>query len=241
VFLGSLQEGENILTGGDALHLARVLRAREGMNVTAFDGAGLEAAGVVAAVAPERVVLQLAAPEPSQVEAALSVTVAVALLKGDKLKDVVRQGTELGAVSFIPLRLARCDSRELSVNRLERLRRVAREAAKQSGRSVVPDVTGMQTLQQLLAERDGSAAAGSAPALLFADPRASQTLGDVLADVPVTRELLIVTGPEGGLTPAECELLEAHGARGVRLGNRILRAETAPVALLAALLLPEAL
>jgi 16S rRNA (uracil1498-N3)-methyltransferase len=237
VHLKSLAEGENILTGSDALHLSRVLRARAGTRVTAFDGAGLEAAGLVREVAPERVVLQLGAPGPSAVEAALAVTVAVALLKGDKLKDVVRQCTELGAAAFTPLSTARSESKVPSENKLERLRRVAREAAKQSGRSVIPEVAPARPLKDLLA---GWRSGGQA--LLHADPRAGLTLAAALpADAAGEAGVLIVTGPEGGLTPQECELLLEAGSRGVRLGNRILRAETAPVALLAVLLLPEAL
>jgi 16S rRNA (uracil1498-N3)-methyltransferase len=234
VHLADLSEGENVLTGGEALHLSRVRRAREGTRVVAFDGAGLEAGGSVSEVAAHRVVLQLEAPVASSTEAAVSVTVAVALRKGDKLKEVVRQCTELGATAFVPLITARSESKVLSESKLERLRRVSREAAKQSGRSVIPEVSPARSLKAFLAEPP-------AGMLLHADPRASLTLAAALPAGQETAAVVNVTGPEGGLTDAECEQLREAGSSGVRLGSRILRAETAPVALLAALLLPEAL
>lgn len=230
VFVGDLNAGETTLSGSDAQHLAQVLRVRPGVRVRAFDGAGLEAAGVVTGVDPFRVTLTLENPEPSAVEASLKITLAVALLKGDKLAEVVRRGTELGVADFRLFTSLRCDVRELSANKLERLRRVAQEAAKQSGRSVVPPVAEPVKLGQLELGRFS----------LVADPDADATLREHLgAHTPGS--VRVVTGPEGGLDPAEVAALAERGASLVRLGARILRAETAPVALAAALLVPEAL
>lgn len=230
VFVSTLNGGETTLSGSDAQHLAQVLRVRPGARVRAFDGAGLEAAGVVTGVDPFRVTLTLESPEPSAVEASLKVTLAVALLKGDKLAEVVRRGTELGVADFRLFTSLRCDVRELSANKLERLRRVAQEAAKQSGRSVVPPVAEPVKLGQL----------ELGPFSLVADPYADATLRDHLNAHPSDR-VSVVTGPEGGLDPAEVAALTDRGGYPVRLGARILRAETAPVALAAALLVPEGL
>ena len=233
VFLQNLIEGERTLTGAEAHHLARVLRVKPGASIRAFDGAGLEASGEVREVADLRVILRLAPPQPSDAEAALKLTLAVPLLKGDKFSEVVRRGTELGAARFIPVLTSRCDVKVLSDNKLTRYRRVATEAAKQSGRSVVPEV---ETLCKL-------AALPLTPTTLVAHPRASATLRDVVnAEIHAEADALtLITGPEGGLTEGEVETLLQRGAQGVNLGARILRAETAPVALCAALLLPEAL
>lgn len=245
VFIGTLSEGERVLTGSEAQHLVGVLRAGPGARVRAFDGRGLEASGVVTETDALRVVLKLEKPALSDAEASLEITLAVALLKGDKLSDVVRQGTELGVTRFIPILSERCDVRELSVNKLERLRRIAQEAAKQSGRSVVPVVSDVQKLGSL--SLDGFS--------LVAQPQAETTLRAVLSEQILGKQVLseqilsehtrarvtVVTGPEGGLTPAEVDGLKVKDARAVRLGARILRAETAPVALAAALLIPEAL
>lgn len=218
------------MSGSEAQHLVGVLRAGPGTRVRAFDGRGLEADGVVTGAEPLRVILKLDTPHESVVEASLSVTLAVALLKGDKLSEVVRRGTELGVKRFLLFVGERCDVREISVNKLARLKRVAQEAAKQSGRSVVPEVSEPQKLSAL--------ALGSL--CLVAQPHAVSTLRDVLSEHTPER-VTVVTGPEGGLSPAEVEALRAAGAHAVHLGARILRAETAPVALAAALLIPEAL
>ncbi|MBW6454747.1 MAG: RsmE family RNA methyltransferase, partial [Trueperaceae bacterium] len=128
------------LVGDGGHHLARVLRVRPGVDVVAFDGRGSEAPGRVARVDGDGVWLELGEPTSAATEPARSLTLAPALLKGDKLADVVRMGTELGVVAFRPVLARRCDVRELSPARLARLRRVAGEAARQSGRAVVPEV-----------------------------------------------------------------------------------------------------
>ncbi len=235
IFIADLQGGERVLTGSEAQHLAGVLRAEPGALVRAFDGQGLEASGVVTQSEALRVVVMLEEPTSSTVEARIEITLAVALLKGDKLSGVVRQATELGVARFTPLVTERCDVRELSVNKLGRLRRVAQEAAKQSGRSVVPAIDEPQKLGAF--SPDGL--------VLVAQPHVPATLRAALARDEHTRHtpahVTLVTGPEGGLSPAEVSSLEAKGARVVQLGARVLRAETAPIALTAALLVPEAL
>lgn len=235
VFLHALSAGETVLTGPEAQHLAQVLRVQPGARVRAFDGAGLEADGLVTEVDAFRVTVQLEAPQPSTVEASLDVTLAVALLKGDKLSEVVRRGTELGVGRFTLFRSERCDVRELSPNKLERLRRVAQEASKQSGRSVVPEVVVAGALEALPLDGPGSDAL-----YLVAEPHAESTLRHLLKDA-APEHITVITGPEGGLSEAEiCELSE-RGVKSVRLGARILRAEMAPIAVAAALLVPEAL
>lgn len=230
VRIRELAPGEAELRGDEAHHLARVLRARPGDPVRAFDGRGLEASGEVAEVAPDRVTLRLGEPEPSGAEADLRLTLAVGLLKGDKLSQVVRQGTELGVANVQLIHGRRADLPRLSQAKLARLRRVAEEAAKQSGRAAIPEVRAPVALDALPLE-------GTA---LLGDPAADATLAQVLAGERPPA-VTVLTGPEGGFTAEEVAVLEGRGARPVRLGPRVLRAETAPVALAAALLLPEAL
>jgi 16S rRNA (uracil1498-N3)-methyltransferase len=225
--LPDLAPGLRPVTGKEAAHLAQVLRVAPGAAVRAFDGRGKEAAGTVVEVGPGRVVVELQEPRESAKEADIAVTVAVSLLKGDKLADVVRQCTELGAFAFRPLVSRRSDVTVLSANKLERLRRVAREAAKQSGRSLVPEVFEPVALSELAVEGAGLVAQPDAPATL------------ATADLSSAQSATLITGPEGGFTAEEIHVLEARGVVPVRLGARVLRAETAPVALLAALLLPE--
>ena len=228
VLVPRLEGGSVALRGPEAHHLRDVLRVKPGAVVEAFDGAGRVAPGQVAAVDRDGVTLALEEPRASAVEAGLAVTVAVALLKGDKLSDVVRQGTELGARRFQLLVTRHAYATSLSPARLQRLRRVAEEAARQSGRAIVPDVTEPLPLAELTWE-------GGA---IVAEPEADGTLAALLAEGAWRAgPLTTVTGPEGGFAPDEVVALVARGARAVRFGPRVLRAETAPVALAAALLL----
>ncbi|HEX7039949.1 MAG TPA: 16S rRNA (uracil(1498)-N(3))-methyltransferase [Trueperaceae bacterium] len=228
VLVDELRESVEV-RGPEAHHLRDVLRLRVGDEVEAFDGRGRFARGTLAAVDRERVVLSLGEPRASTAEPRVAVTLAVALLKGDKLVDVVRPATELGVARVRLFVSTNCEAREISAVKLGRLRRVAQEAARQCGRSVVPDVEEPVPLASL--PLDGAAVVG--------DPAAGSGLADHLDELLSAPAVTLVTGPEGGLTEAEVMALRERGALAVRLGPRVLRADTAPVALAAALLLSE--
>jgi 16S rRNA (uracil1498-N3)-methyltransferase len=230
IHLSVLQAGTVTLIGSEAHHLANVLRVTVGQEIKAFDGKGLEAVGVIQSVNDFQVVMNLQEPKASEVEASLKITLCVALLKGDKLSDVVRQVTELGVVAVQPFISKNCDVKELSSSKLERLRRVAQEASKQSGRSVVPEI------REAVKLKDVHLSSMS----IVAHPYASSSLVE-LAPLDKGGGLDIFTGPEGGFAKQEIDFLVSKGVAPVRLGTRILRAETAPIALIAALLLPEGL
>lgn len=205
----------------EARHL-HVLRLRAGDPVRVFDGRGMEAQATVGALDEGRAVLILGDSLAGAAETPQPVTLAAPLLKGDKLADVVRAATELGA-SRVQLVITRHgDAREIGEQKLQRLRRVAEEASKQSRRAVTPGVLAPVPLAELRWEGR----------LFVAQPGSAARLTDHLTwDAPVT----LLTGPEGGLSDAEVAALEERGAVAVTLGPRILRAETAPVALLGAL------
>ncbi|MEF2279142.1 16S rRNA (uracil(1498)-N(3))-methyltransferase [Deinococcus sp. YIM 134068] len=205
----------------EARHL-HVLRLRTGDAVRVFDGRGAEAEATVEVLDEGRAVLTLGPLLTGAAETPQPVTLAAPLLKGDKLTDVVRAATELG-VSRVQLVVTRhADAREIGAQKLSRLRRIAEEASKQSRRAVTPEVLAPVPLAELT--WDG--------ALLVAHPGAVARLTDHLNwDAPVT----LLTGPEGGLADAEVASLVSRGAVAVTLGPRVLRAETAPVALLGAL------
>ena len=223
VRVDDLAEGERVLRGATAHHLARVLRARPGAPIAAFDGAGSEALGTILAVDADGVLVDLQAPRPAATEPDRSVTLAPALLKGDKLADVVRMATELGVVAVRPVRTRRCDATELSPARLARWRRVAEEAARQCGRARVPEVAEAVRLDDL----------AWTGVLLVADPHAEATLADAVAELEDAsapddgepRQVTVVTGPEGGLTPEEVAGLgrarrSGVGARSARVARR---------------------
>ncbi len=213
---------EIVLTGREAHHLLHVLRVRPGREVVVFDGAGLEAEARVLHAGGGAV--RLAAGEPRAVrrEPPLTPVLYLALLKGDKLADVVRAGSELGVGRFVPLVTERSVPREMGRAKLERLRRIAVEAAKQSGRSRLPEVAPPVPLAALEPVSFG----------LVAHPGAARVLAEV--EWPEAGEAALASGPEGGFTEAEVERLIGLGFLPVDLGPRILRAETAPLVLAAA-------
>lgn len=234
VLVADLGEPRLTLRGAEAHHLRDVLRLKPGAEIEAFDGLGNVADGRLVAVDRDGVSVELTPPRRSPAEPALELTMAVALLKGDKLADVVRQCTELGAARFVLVSTRHADVASLSPAKLQRLERIAEEASRQSGRARVPRVDGPLPLNHL----------GWEGLAVVADPRAERTLAQALAplrslggDADVGSAVTLVSGPEGGLAPAEVDELTGRGAAAVNLGPLILRAETAPVALAAATLL----
>ncbi len=206
--------------GREARHLLEVLRARVGDTVTVFDGQGLEGRAVLAAIEGGAAHLRVEETWPTDREVGVPVVLYAALLKGDKLADVVRAATELGVSRFTPLITERSIPKEMKRAKLERLRRIAVEAAKQSGRTRLPEVTEPIPLE----------AVPEVPQGFVAHPGSSLRVREVL---DLERPVALATGPEGGFSAREVALLEARGFVPVTLGRRILRAETAAVALVA--------
>ena len=213
-------------------HLTRVLRLGPGDIVEAFDGLGdvltvrLDRVGARGA---EGSLLARAALES---ESPLHLTLAQSIPKGDMMEGIIRMATELGAVRVVPLVTARTVvrvERGRPGPRLSRWQRVAREAAKQSGRAVPTEVAPPQRLEAWIAARE--TAHESKGLLVCLWEYAVEPLGPQLPPRPVSRATVVV-GPEGGLERAEADALRAAGAVVGGLGPRILRTETAgPVGL----------
>ncbi|MCI0548779.1 MAG: 16S rRNA (uracil(1498)-N(3))-methyltransferase [Candidatus Rokubacteria bacterium] len=216
----------------DARHLFRVLRCRAGDRVEAM----LAAPGVP----PLRLTVTLTridargaegavqSREPLRTESPLRVSLVQGIAKGDKMETIIRTSTELGVAQVLPVVTARTvagQERERWPERHRRWQRVAREAAKQCGRAVVPDIAEPRPFAEWIA----AAPVGDLTVCLWEDAR--ESLGARLPAGPVERATLVV-GPEGGLARAEVERLREAGALVTGLGPRILRTETAaPVGL----------
>lgn len=209
------------LTSDEARHLREVLRLKAGDEVQAFDGAGREFRAVVSQARRESAELELGdeigSPKP---ESPLQLTLAVALLKGEKFDLVVQKGTELGVNKFIPLVTRHADIRLRDESdadkRVTRWQRIALEAAKQCGRSIVPEVETPTPFASVLSEN---------PCLMFSE-RDGQPLNTDLK----TDNLTAIVGSEGGWSDEELDQARAAQVPIVTLGGRILRAETAAIA-----------
>jgi len=209
-------------------HLARVLRLRSGSLVQTVDGRGHELTVRLTRIASRTAEGDVVSRVERVTESPLPLTLAQAMPKGDKLEGVIRMATELGVADVIPLlserTIARVDGAQ-APHRLARWRRVAKEAAKQSGRAVIPEIRTPIALDDWLA---GPRLPGLL-VCLWEEERVP--LGRVLPDDPPARATVVV-GPEGGLSAEEVQRLTAAGAVVAGLGPRILRTETAgPVAL----------
>lgn len=220
------------ITGQNAHHLARVLRARVGDVVPLCDGQGREYDAVIRAIAPERIELAPGPGRASRAEPATAVTLFAACPKQDKLELILQKAVELGAVRIVPFFSRYCVAAPKNeAVKQQRRARIAREAAEQAGRGVLPAVEEAIPFAALCARLAGpefDAALlcyekGGAPLRQLAPPLAG-------------RRIALITGAEGGFAPEEAEALQAAGAQAVSLGPRILRCETAPLAALAALL-----
>ncbi|HEV2577842.1 MAG TPA: RsmE family RNA methyltransferase [Acidobacteriaceae bacterium] len=211
------------LTGDQALHLARVLRAQPGQIFDVVANGFLRRATVVN-VAEQEVTFALG--EELESEAALPVHLLLAIIKFDHYEWGMEKLTELGAARITPV-IARRTEKHLAhaaAKRVERWRRIALEAAKQSRRSDLPQVDDPLPLKQALAQV-------SAPVkLLLAETEQENSLAAALKDG--MGEVALAIGPEGGWTPEEMALFSENGWRHVTLGPRILRAETAAIAAL---------
>jgi 16S rRNA (uracil1498-N3)-methyltransferase len=205
-----------------AHQLLRVLRLRPGARITLFCGDGEECEAEILTLDARSASARLLEHRRPEVELRCRLHVALAVLKGEKLDWAVQKLTELGAARFSLVTTERTivsAGEERWPRRLERLRKIAQEAAEQSGRVLLPELREPITLAQLLAEHPG--------ALILA-PGAEMTL--LGAVTPCPEEVTVLIGPEGGFSDTEMARALERGARAVSLGRRILRAETAAVA-----------
>lgn len=214
----------------EARHLREVLRLKPGDEVFVFDGAGKEFRCAIESSRRDSAVLKiLEEVEPARPESTLQLTLAVALLKSDKFDLVVQKSTELGVVHLVPVMTKLADIKlkdeSDSKKRLLRWRRIALEAAKQSGRALVPEIGAPVSFSNLIASETSTA-----HKVLFSE-RGGLSLSSLPAGMAGdSNEITALIGSEGGWTDFEIEAAKAAGWLVITLGGRTLRAETAAIA-----------
>lgn len=230
----SLLQGESgVISGELCRHLSTVLRLKAGDVIRLADGAGREAVATITTVAREGIHVAL---QPLAIEAtgagAPQITVYQGLPKGEKLELILQKCTELGAARIVPFMADRSITRlegEKLEKRIARWQKIALEAARQCGRGTVPVIEFRPDLRGVV-EDDGS----DLRLLLWEDAR-DRGLRTVLETVPRPGTIAVIIGPEGGLTEAEAAMAMAAGYLPVTLGKRILRTETAGLAVVSVL------
>jgi 16S rRNA (uracil1498-N3)-methyltransferase len=217
------------LAADEARHLRDVLRLKTGDEVYVFNGVGREFRCTVSSTRRDSAELRIDAEvEPAKPESQLQLNLCVALLKGEKFDLVVQKATELGVTKVVPLITRHADihlrDEADATKRVARWQRIALEAAKQSGRAFVPEVSAPVAFDSLLASsRDGLR-------VMFSE-RGGAALGSVTPSQIVTA----LVGSEGGWSDEEIEQAKVHDFHIVTLGGRVLRAETAAITVTALL------
>lgn len=220
---------EAVLTGEDVQHIAKVLRLRAGDEVTLCDGAKTEYTARIDLVEKERITLRVLETAASKTESAVEITLYQGLPKAGKLETIIQKCVELGIGKVIPFDAERSVvklSEKDFAKKQSRYQRVAYEAAKQSRRGIIPEVGGLVKL----AKEDFS---GFDLILLAYEEERGTTLKKALRAKMDAKRIALIVGPEGGFAPEEADMLIQRGAVSVSLGPRILRTETAGMAMLA--------
>ncbi len=227
------KEGTAFLRNEQANHLTRVLRAQVGMEFDVVAGETVWRAAI-SAIGEDFVTFDLLAE--LEADAALPVTLLLSIFKFDRMEWALEKATELGVGTIIPVVARRTEKHltQAAGKRIERWRRIALEAAKQSRRSKIPEVLDPLPLKAALASLAN--AAETTVKLLLAENEKQTTLASALEEhgsALATGICSVAVGPEGGWTEEELSLFRTEGWIAVSLGPRILRAETAAIAALA--------
>ena len=231
-FVESVENDFIEINGDDARHISLSLRMKKGESLVLCHGKGREAEAVIREAFPESVVLDITERRDSIAEPKTEVVLYQALPKFDKLEYIIQKSVELGVSKIVPVLSSRCISRpdeKTMKKKLERLRKIADEAAKQSGRGKLPEVG------ELLSFKNAVAEMVKAETPIFFFEHAEYPLHEIM-EKRRGGKIAMMVGSEGGFSEEEAAFAAEKGALIASLGPRILRCETAPVAALSAIM-----
>lgn len=230
-FTNEIYENNITLTGSDAVHVGRSLRMKPGEPLTVCCG-GIDYNCEISEITSDTVYLSLKEKVVCAAEPNIEVTLFQAVPKMDKLEYIIQKSVELGVSRIVPMLTRRCvsrpDERDFA-KKLARLNKIAAEAAKQSGRGIIPQVTPIVSYKkalEMMKELDRN--------VLLYEEEGGVSFGEV--DLTGAKTVGLVIGSEGGFDREEAEACTAVGAAQVWLGKRILRCETAPITALSILM-----
>ena len=226
-FTDNIDGNTAVISGDDAKHLSKVLRAKIGEKVTVCDKCGFDYECEIAEIG-ENVVLNILNKSENETEPTACVHLFQALPKSDKMEFIIQKAVELGVSEITPVLTSRCVSRPDEGKMKKKIARwnlVAEAAAKQSGRGIIPVVHEMQNFPDAL-----KSASEYEISLIFYENGGERINELISSDA---KSVSIFIGSEGGFDESEIKKAESAGLKTATLGKRILRCETAPVASLA--------
>ncbi len=227
-----ISDGKIKIKSGDAAHISKVLRLGEGSSVTVCDGRGFDYAAVIREIGGGEIICSVTEKRRSESEPPVAVTLYQGLPKASKMDVIIRKTTELGVSVVVPVAMSRCvtrvDDKKTEAKKLDRWRKIAKEAAQQSQRGIIPEIRPIMTFDEAVqAMRESD--------LSFAPYECEDTraLKSALTSAGKHGTVSFIIGPEGGFDLEEIEKLRTADIPTVTLGPRILRTETAGEAVLA--------
>ena len=223
---GPLAQDKQVELDDESAHYVRtVLRLKKDAEIILFNGHGGEYLCIVAEVSRKSVLVDVEQWSERSVESPLHVTLGLGISRGDRMDLSVQKAVELGVNKITPLLTERCVVQfkgEKKPQRLLHWQKIVQHAAEQSGRTLLPELLGIEQLNDWVGRQQGLK--------VFLDPYAETSLAELQ---PEDMKVTLLTGPEGGFADHERDLAKAAGFIPVRLGSRILRTETASLAALA--------
>jgi 16S rRNA (uracil1498-N3)-methyltransferase len=218
------------ITGADVHHIRDVLRMQPGDGLELLDGTGKIYTARISDIGKEKIRCEALSVREEEIEPKVKVTLAQSLTKGHKMDLVIEKCTELGVFNIIPMATERTVAKTAKA---DRWRRIAKEAAEQSARAIIPDISPLMDFEEVLKLRKQYD-----QALIPWELEKNHTLKKHFTDIPISRhpDILIMIGPEGGFSQSEVEQAKRAGFISVSLGKRVLRTETAGMAVLAAIM-----
>ena len=225
-----ITENTAVITGEEAQHISRVLRMKKGDSVTLCDGEGMFYEAILSDFSDKSVTAEITSSRKAETEPEVKLAIFQGVPKNPKLETIVQKLTEIGAVKIVPVDTKRAVAKLDKSAKVDRLRKIAREAAKQSKRGIVPEVEDSISFKKAV-----EMASEAELSIIAYEEEVETSLKSALSGKS-PKSVSVMIGPEGGFEKEEVELAKEKGLISVTLGKRILRTETAPLVIAGAIL-----
>ncbi len=226
-----------VITGPDVNHIRNVLRMRAGDEIIICNGQGKDCYCIINRVSEKEVIAEVQSVQDTGTELKAGITLFQGLPKQDKMELIIQKAVELGVYEIVPVMtrrvIVKLDDKKKEEKKLERWQAIAEGAAKQSGRGIIPVILPVQTYAQAM-EYARTLDCNIIP---YENARGIEYTREIINSLPQYRRIGVFIGPEGGFEEAEVEYAAERGVHPVTLGRRILRTETAGMAVLSMMML----